>query len=235
MRQVTSLKAALLCGALSVLGMTAMSHGQTVVNGGFESPVDTADSTSTTADGWTMDADLNADGTTGNAGQRASFFGSADPGRWSFWIQAFQASGDAYQDITSGVTAGTNYTFADDMFFQTTSPTTGYNAVVGLNSYLEMQFLNSHGLNLGAPVFTNIPAGAVTGNTWLPYSVTGVAPSGATGVRLEIGWTGGGSDNNTGSQSAGADAVTFGVAPEPASLSLLGVGALSLLARRRAR
>lgn len=236
MRHV-SLKAALACGAM--IGLSAIARGQ-VVNGNWEDPANAAGGTDTAVTGWTMDPTVQVGGAAGNPGMRCTFFGSADGvGDWSFWLQTFEATGDAFQNVGS-VTAGQTYTFTSEMFFQlgpSSNPpgsNAGYNAVPGLNSYLGIQFLNSHGATLGSPTLTNIPAGTIVNNsTWDPYSVTATAPVGAASAEIIIGWTGGGSDNNTGSQSAGADDATFGLAPEPASLSLLGIGALGLLARRR--
>jgi hypothetical protein len=240
MRQVKGLKLAAICGAVGLMGMANISRGQ-VVNGTWESPTNAAGGTDTNVTGWTMDPTLQVGGAAGNPGQRCTFFGSADAGgSWSFWIQTFEASGDAFQDVT-GVVPGSSYTFGSDMFFQlgsgtTTGPTDGYDAVTGLDTFLEIQFLNKFASPVGSPTLTNIPAGSVTDNgIWDPYSVSAIAPVGATGAEILIGWTGGGSDNGTGSQSAGADDATFGITPtpEPASLGMLALGGLAMLRRRR--
>jgi hypothetical protein len=167
-------------------------------------------------------------------------------------------------DGGAAVAGGTAYTFSSLFSFQDgTGPGEGYNAVTLANqtetspgvttntgdmySYLQLRFLNSRGITLGTDE-TDIPAGSVTsfvqtsgpqnGSTaWAPYSVSGIAPAGAVSAELLIGWNNGGLDGNTGGQSAFADDATFtgATVPEPATLSVLGLGGMALLARRRNR
>jgi len=184
---------------------------------------------------------------------------------WSFWLQTFTQSGFASQTVTSDsngspIVGGDFINFTSQMSFQDgTGPGMGYNATTlanqtevsqpspnsgDLNSYLEIIFLNNHGVNIGSDT-TNIPAGSVTnyaiasgtgaGSTaWMPYSVSGTAPNGTASVEMLIGWTNGGLDGSTGSQSAFADDEVITV-PEPASMSLLAVGTAALFLRKRSK
>jgi hypothetical protein len=184
----------------------------------------------------------------------------------SFWMQTFLQSGYASQpviatDASQLITPGTTYTFKSQMAFQDgTGPGRGYNAVTlanqtpgvyptddtgNLNTYLRLQFMDVRGIVINT-YETDIPAGSINiydtggdGSATLfePYSVSGLAPTGAASALLTIGWNNGGlGDNGTGPQSAFADDATFTVAsvPEPASLSLLAIGGIALLVRRRA-
>ncbi len=127
------------------------------------------------------------------------------------------------------------------------SPNTG-----NLYSYLGILWENS-GVPIGTldgdgvSAETKIPAGSVTTysaaaggiNSWADYSVTAAAPAGANEAVLYIGWNNGGADaaaggnTNNGQSSAFADDAQFTVVPEPATIGLLSIGAVGLLARRR--
>lgn len=241
------LKSACAGGIAGLCLSVAPALAQTVVNPNFELPADGATGTDGVATGWTLSPAVGDDYT--NPGARCQFdTPTPSGGTWSFWLQTFVASGSATQTVT-GVTPGSTYTFTSDLAFQ--EP--GYDNITLANqagdknssnsmncdTYLAVQYLNASGGSVGSPFLTQILAGTVNevngsngATPWAPYSVTGLAPAGATQAELEIGWVDGGLDGNTGSQSVFATNVTFGV-PEPTSLSLLGFGSMALLARRR--
>jgi len=236
MRKSVGLKAALFGGSAACLLLSAASLHAQIVNPSWELPTNTVGGTDTNATGWTM----TASGEVGQAGNRDTFYNNTPGGSWSYWLQDFEASGSATQSIP-GIVAGTGYTFTSQMLFElgsgsTQGVTDGYDNIPGETSFLEMQFENSLGQPLGIADQNNIPSGSVTLNrTWAPYSVSGVAPAGATRVVLEIGWVGGAGDGGTGSQSAFADdeVLSTSPVPEPATLSVLGLGAVGLMVRRR--
>ena len=67
------------------------------------------------------------------------------------------------------------------------------------------------------------------GVPYQPFSVSGVAPAGTTQAKVEFA-------NNAGYGSAWFDNAELTVIPEPASMTLLGMGALlGLLVRRNLR
>jgi hypothetical protein len=256
MRRTTGLKAALFGGAVTLVLSAGRLHAQTVGNPNFELPADGASGTDTVATPWTLDPAVGDDYT--NPGQRCQFdTPTPSGGTWSLWLQTFVQSGDAQQVVT-GITPGTNYALSAQMGFQDGSAAgQGYNAVTQANqagdpntkvtgdlySYLEIQYESHNGTAIGAPDILQIPAGSVgvyngsNGATpWIPYSVSGIAPAGATQADVVIGWQNGGLDGNTGGQSAFATSVGLtAVVPEPATLSMLAIGSLALFARRRAK
>jgi hypothetical protein len=251
MRSHVSVNALLLGAAACVLVWVPTSRAQ-VVNPNFELPADGATGTDTVATGWTLDPAVGDSYT--NPGSRCQFdTPTPSGGTWSLWLQTFVQYGDANQVVT-GVTPGVAYNLTAQLAFQVGStPGTGYNAVTLVNqasdtksqdtgdlySYLEVEFQNAGGTRVGSIDYTLIPAGSITAapvgqsTPFATYTVTGVAPAGATQALVEIGWDNGGLDNNTGGQSAFATDVSFGVVPEPASLSLISMGGVALLARRR--
>jgi hypothetical protein len=229
-------------------------HGQTLLNGDFSQPVDATDSTSTTATAWSM----SPAGT--NLGQRATFHQNA--GEWAFWLQDFEPSGTATQTVTA-VVPGVNYSLSALWAFELgasgATGANGFNAVTLANNpsntgnlvaYMSMQFQTSGSANVGAADVLNITAGSIPtadnadsfanapaspAPPWLTESIAGIAPVGASQVLVTFGWLNGGGDGGTGSQSGFATDVTLApvAVPEPASLGVITLGGLALLARRR--
>jgi hypothetical protein len=248
MRKSLAITAAAIGASLGLLASAHTAHAQTLVNGSWESPTDTTDSTSTTVDGWTMTQVYTdaADTIPGNPGQRDAFYNNTAGGRWSFWGQDFQNNGTAYQTV-SGAVPGDTYTFTSQMLFElgggsTSGAGNGFDAITVANNptntancdaYINLSFIGANGHSVLASYQTDVLAGTVTlDRTWAPYSVSGIAPAGTAFVKVLDGWTNGGSDGNTGSQGAFFDDETLSV-PEPATFSLLGLGGMALLARRR--
>jgi len=257
MRSSAILKAAVLGSSVCLLLSARNAGAQTVLNPGWElTPDANGYGTDSTVASWTMDPTVQTNGTAGNPGFRDSFYNNTPGGNSSFWIQTFESSGDAFQNVP-GVTPGLTYTFGSQMLFELGSGSTegagnGFDAITVANNpgnpaatppvpantapikvYLQMLFKNAAN-HVIAIDETDIGPTVTLDRTWAPYSVSGVAPAGATSVTLDIGWANGGGDGGTGSQSAFADDATLNV-PEPASIGLLGMGGMALLARRRAK
>jgi len=217
--------------------------------------------TAGTGNGWYLSPAVGDNYT--NPGDRCQFdTPTPSGGTWSFWLQTFVQDGYTAQTVT-GLSAGTSYTFSAQMGFQDgTAAGQGYNAVTLANqasdpksmdtgdlySYLGIVFLSHTGSVVGTldsnslSDESDIPAGSISvyngsngATPWIPESVTGVAPSGATEAELVIGWQNGGVDANTGGQSAFATSTAFGVTavPEPATVSMLALGSAGLFMRRR--
>jgi len=238
------------------MGLGAVVHGQTVANGDFSSPTNTAGGTDTNVTAWTLSPAPNTDGGVlnyTNVGQRCTFGGNSpapSTSDWSFWEQTFCQYGTATQTV--GVTAGLTYTLSDQQQFQIPgfnnitaanqsagTPNNGENGGNGY-SYLGLLWLNNHGVAIGTPnadglsIEDIIPAGSVSSSSYIPESIGGVAPVGATSAEVVLGWANGGMDGANGGQSVFATDVALSV-PEPASMSLLAIGAGALFIRRRSK
>jgi hypothetical protein len=251
MRHHISQKLALAGAVAGLFLCAAPLRAQTVVNGTFEAPSDGASGTDTTATGWTLNPAVGDNYT--NPGQRCQFDSpTPNGGTWSLWLQTFVQFGSATQQVT-GITPGTTYNLTSDLAFQ--EP--GFDNITLANQatdpksadtgncfvYLGIQYRNASGQSVGAPKFKEVTAGTLnevddsSGATpWANYGVSLTAPAGASQAEIEIGWANGGVDGNTGGQSVFATDVALApvAVPEPASLSLLSMGGVALLARRRA-
>jgi len=225
MRVSVSRRAAAIGGAIGLF--FAAGANAALLNGDWENPLDTTNSTSTTADNWTMSDAVGATFT--NPGQRAVFRNETPGGRWAFWMQSFTLRGDATQTVSSGIVPGSPHRFATNMRFENNVPVT----LTGTYYSVQMQFLDGGSNPVGPTYGTFVHNTSLAGQTeqWLPVSVDGVAPPSATQVRVKIAWDGNGGSG--GAISGFADTSTFEVIPEPASLGILALGGLGLVARRR--
>jgi hypothetical protein len=180
-------KAGLLGSAVGlVVGTMALSARATnlLINPGFESPDDLAppdghvDSMVT---GWTF---------YGSA-VRANYQNNTPSGEWSIWEQTFMPSGGISQTV-GNITVGANYTLSGNYYFEQNEPTVG-----GEVSDVALSFLNASGVVInqdvnGLTYETDIPATSVTTTgAWIQYSVSGVAPTGATQVIASFDFTNG--------------------------------------------
>jgi MYXO-CTERM domain-containing protein len=147
-----------------------------LTNPGFESPTDLTNSESTTINGWTVVP----------SAKRAIFQNHTPGGRWGLWARTFEPSGGVFQNV-SGISAGTTYTFTSQLYFeQNFNQTTA--TVLG-----SLTWLDAGGGQVGSPSSFMIPFSAnPTPNVWTPFTISPVAPTGATQVRVFVGWQDGG-------------------------------------------
>lgn len=223
MRHPLRLPAVLSSAAACVMACASAFGANLLTNPGFELPPDTSMNVDNTVTGWNLLLDTS----------RAQFYNhtpgalpAAQGGSWSLWLKTFEsAGGGATQTVP--VTAGTTYNFTALMLFEPSYPN-----IPNIDSFVQMQFQDSMGNNVGSADVTHINKATVVADkmTWTPYSVVGTAPAGATQVQVEVGWANG--SGVTGQQSAFADDVSLTI-PEPASLGLLSLCGLGLLVRRR--
>ena len=187
------------CALSIVLGRVALSADispNLLMNPGFESPVDTSgNTTDTTATGWTF---------YGGDCVRVDNPNHTPGGQWSIWQQtSLPAPGGIYQNVAveaplgppsgDGTPSTLSCTLSCYYYFESAEPT-----VPGEVSDLALTFLNASDQPVG-PVDANgysdatyIPSRSVTTTgAWLPFSVSGVAPSGATQVQVSFDFTGG--------------------------------------------
>jgi hypothetical protein len=207
---------------LVVAAMAMPAHAANLlINPGFESPTDSSgNNTDTTATGWTFYG--------GDCVREAFATGNHTPGgEWGIWQETFQpAAGGIFQNV-GGITDLTTYSLSTYYFFESAEP-----SVPGEVSDLALTFLNAGGSAVG-PVDANgysdatyIPSSSVTTTSaWIKYTVTGVAPTGATQVQVSFDFTGG--STVVGQQAAfvdDADLEGAGVPPTIAQWAVNGSG-----------
>ncbi len=185
----------LVVAAMAVRASAQGLQAQLLTNPGFESPSDTTGAnTDTTATGWSFYGSC----------VRGNFDNHTPGGEWSVWEQTFQSYGGIYQNV-GDITDDTTYSLTCYYYFESAEPT-----VPGEVSDLALTFLNAGGSAVGTTDSngfsdaTYIPSSSVTATgQWLEYTVTGLAPSGATQVQVSFDFSGG--STVTGQQAAFVD------------------------------
>jgi hypothetical protein len=185
MRHPIREKTAMLCGSVALVLSSKVSLGANLlINGGFENPADNSgQSTDTTATGWGFYGGM----------VRSDAENNTPGGKWSAGEQTDLGYGGIFQTYNGPATAGITYTLNCDYFFESAFPNQ-----VGEVSDLAMTFLNSSGVAVGPrdsngfSAATYIPSQSVTTTgAWLPYTVSGVAPVGATQIVVSFAYAGG--------------------------------------------
>jgi hypothetical protein len=184
-----SFKARHLCAVagFAVVGFAQYTHATNLlVNPGFESPADTSMQTDNTASGWSFGL---------HNVLRSPFHVTEQPtsGNWDIWLQTFNpSSGNGVAQIfSSGFTVGATYTLTADTYFEQNFPSSAAIEVMKLN------WEDSSGNPVGTAAVLNIDptdpnlTPPVQTGVWSPYSVSGVAPAGATQVQVFLGYNGG--------------------------------------------
>ncbi|HEX4055801.1 MAG TPA: hypothetical protein VHX86_16170, partial [Tepidisphaeraceae bacterium] len=206
----------LVVAAMALPARAQSFQSQLLENPGFESPTDsTGANTDSTVAGWSL---------YGNA-VRASFQNNTPGGEWMIWLQTFDSFGGVYQDVQP-VTDGTTYNLSAYWYFEANEPT-----VPGLVTDMALLFLNASDQPVG-PTDANgfsdatyIPASSVTTTgAWLQYTVSGVAPTGATAVEVSFDFVNGSNGNAQGAFVDDADLSGDGVAQNTAQWAVSGSG-----------
>jgi hypothetical protein len=132
------------------------------------------------------------------------------------------------QTAVGTITPGTTYTFS---FY---SQFTGVGA--GFVGQAQIQFLNSSAGAIGAPTFVSMPlttSGFGTAAGYQLSSVNVIAPTGASEAYINIGAITGAVAGSSAHAYVGEVSLEPAATPEPASVALLGLGAVGLLALRK--
>jgi len=223
----------------SIVGLFASTAMAGLVNGDLEAPAG-APNESNDITGWTL-TEVGVDAA-GAALDTASFVGFANHtsgGARGLWFRSFMGgapfipggspSVDAIlaQDV-SGAVAGQSYSLSAWYFMERFY--SGFDEFRDTNTILSLEFLDAGNAILGGSsvdIDTVYDQQAV--GTWQQFTVDGVAPVGTVALRVKSSFLRG-SFEASNPQSAFVD--DFTLTPEPASLTLLALGAAALIRRR---
>lgn len=156
---------------------------------------------------------------------------------WGVFFKAFSgstangaATGHLYQDVAAS--AGNTYTL--------TGWAGGEANFMATGAEFALEFLDGSGAIIGSSVTDLMPT-LLTPNgesfNYKQYTVVGIAPVGTAMVRARASMLGGMNNPNGGGQAYVVDDfdLTVQAVPEPATMAVLGLGALALVRRRRAK
>ena len=109
-------------------------------------------------------------------------------GKEDVWLRTFEPLGGGItQNFSDGFTIGATYNLSAQFYAEPNFPTSGAVAQMQLN------WMDSSGNLVGTPAVKNIDPTqmSVPTSTWTPYTLSDVAPSGASQVQVFLGWSGG--------------------------------------------
>src|SRR5689334_5555715 len=204
-----------LAGA-AMIGLAAASASAALTNPGFETPDASAGDVFATV------------GNSGWNGFNAAFITTTTKHTGNQSLKTFGAPGGAFQDFDT--TPGTTWTgtvFGENL---STDPMTGTQA-----GFINIEWHSGTAANPGPQisfVSTKVVDSTSAFDTWFQGTVTDTAPVGGTVARLVL-LSGPFNGSGNGGGATFFDDATFNAVPEPASMAVLGLGAIGLAARRR--
>jgi hypothetical protein len=177
---------------LVVAGL-ALPAGATnlLINGGFENPVDNQP-TDHTATGWTF---------TNPTVLRSDAYNNTPGGKYSIWEQVWQPGGGGVnQTVSSGfVSAAEEFNLSCSYYFQP-----NFASDTGTTVDLGLTWLDASNDTISQN-FQYIASNSAPLSTWTRYSLSAIAPIGATQVRVSFDYSNPNGANAGGAQSAYVD------------------------------